>query len=99
MSKLHFSKDLIDFLGLDTSKSYSLKTIENKINGLEIKPNKINIYFPGFQTCLCGTCSVDKDNFIMFIKLNCILDNIKPDYYYFEYNQLPEKINKIEFKA
>jgi hypothetical protein len=35
----------------------------------------------------------------MFIKLNCILDNIKPDYYYFEYNQLPEKINKIEFKA
>ena len=45
--------------------------------------------------CGCGQCSLNKDDFIQYIKENLVIKDIKPDCNYYEFNQKPIQIKEI----
>lgn len=97
MEKCFITNDLADFLNSDPNAQYSESAIINLIKKKNLSPKEISKKFPNYAMCYCGNCSVNKPQFIKFIKSNCIFKSLKPKDYCYEYNQEPVKLSQMNF--
>jgi len=97
MEKCYITNDLAEFLKSDPNSQYSERAIWNTIKNKNLDLKEIASKFPNYKTCYCGTCPINKTQFINFIKSNCIVKSVKPKDFCYEYNQKPVKLSKLNF--
>jgi len=95
MANYKFKNSLLRYLGLDINKSYSINDIRLKIKNKKIDQQEFKKNFPSYSGCGCGSCPVDLDKLVTYIKKEFILRSDKPDCDYYEFNQKPISVNFI----
>jgi len=99
MNKCYATDDLIRFLGLDENTKYSANAIEKIINNKKIDVKSVQKFFPEYSMCFCGSCPVNKKQFMKFIRTNCFIKANKPNSFCYGYDDKPVQLTTIEFNV
>jgi hypothetical protein len=95
MAKILFSRELLEFLNLDSNQKYSKKFIEKIIRKNKICNKRVKTFFPDYEFCSCGQCDINKNDFYYWI-LRAMVVNPKPTYNFYEFEQKPKNISNLE---
>jgi len=99
LTKYSFDSDLLRYLELDYNKKYTfnniIQIIRKKIKTGKFKNSEIVTLFPSYECCACETCNVNMHHFARFIENNLIIQENKPDCYYYEFNQQPIELTSF----
>lgn len=98
MAYYTFQNSLLRFLGIDTNKSYTMAFIRSKLQVKKPNQKDFKHLFPTYSGCCCGSCPVDINELINFIKKELIIKSDKPECYFYEFNQKPVNVNFISLE-